>query len=411
MNEPVYVTGLSAMAANGSDTDSYWRATLAGESGLRPLSRFDATTYPVRIGGEIRDLPIEEHVEGRLVAQTDRWTQLALIAGDRALADAGIDPAQVPAYEMAVVTASSSGGNEFGQREIEQLWRRGPGYVGPYQSIAWFYAATTGQLSIRHGMQGQCGVVVTEQAGGLDSIGQARRVLRQGASVVLTGGTEAPIGPYAITCQVSSGLLDPTTDQDSAYLPFDAHARGYVPGEGGAILVLESEARVRARRPERVYGVVAGFAQGFAPTSDSRSVLRRVINQSLGDARLYPEEIDVVFADACAHPDCDAQEVDVLVDLFGPYRVPVTAPKSMVGRLYAGGASLDVATALLAIRDGVIPPTRTRTIDPRYQIDLVTQARPARIRTALVVARGHGGFVSALVVRAAGNDNGTETPE
>jgi act minimal PKS chain-length factor (CLF/KS beta) len=396
---PALVTGVAAIAANGTDTETWWRATLDGVSGIRPLSRFDAAGYPLRLAGEAVDFVAADHVEGRLIAQTDRWTQFALAAGDRALADADLDPAELPAYQLAVVTASSSGGNEFGQLEIENLWRRGPEYVGPYQSIAWFYAATTGQLSIRHGMKGECGVVVAEQAGGLDSIGQARRVLRRGARAVLTGGTEAPIGPYATTCQLASGLLSESTDPQRAYLPFQPEAAGHVPGEGGAILVLESAGSVRDRRPPRRYGEIAGYAATFAPTPDTRPALRRAIERALADAMLYPHEIDVVFADAAAVPDRDAEEAAVLVELFGPYGVPVTAPKTLVGRLYAGGSALDVAAALLAIRDDVVPPTPGPDAAPYYELDLVTTARERQVRTALVLARGYGGFTSALVVR------------
>jgi act minimal PKS chain-length factor (CLF/KS beta) len=242
--------------------------------------------------------------------------------------------------------------------------------------------------------------VVSEQAAGLDAIGQARRVLRRGASVVLTGATEAPIGPYAIACQLASGLVSPAADPARCYLPFDAAASGYVPGEGGAILVLESEASVRARAPARSYGEVAGYAATFAPGGDTRRSLRRAIRRALADASAAASQVGAVFADAMAVPRYDAAEAAALVDVFGPYGVPVTAPKSMVGRLYAGGSALDAATALLAIRDGVIPPTAGSRPSPRYRLDVVTRARPARLRTALVLARGYRGFTSALVLRA-----------
>src|SRR2546421_470962 len=139
--------------------------------------------------------------------QTDRWTWMALAATQMALEDASFDPSAHEPNRMSVITASSSGGNEFGQREIQNLWGKGPIFVGAYQSIAWFYAATTGQISIKYGMKGECGVVVAEGAGGLEALAQSRRAIRRGVDAVVSGGTEAPIGPYALVCQMRNGLL------------------------------------------------------------------------------------------------------------------------------------------------------------------------------------------------------------
>jgi act minimal PKS chain-length factor (CLF/KS beta) len=396
------VTGIAAVAPNGADTAAFWDATLTGRSGLRAISRFNAEDYPVRIAGLV-GLEDGEHCEPRLNVQTDRWTQLALVAGDRAIADAGLVPAETPAYDMAVITASSSGGNEFGQREIEALWSQGPRSVGPFQSIAWFYAATTGQLSIKNGMKGPCGVLVAEQAGGLDALGQAKRALRRDAKVVVTGGTEAPVGPYALTCQMASGLLSREPDPRRAYLPFDVDACGYVPGEGGAILILENEEDALARGVDRPYGEIAGYAASFDPRPGSGRppTLRRAIDGALADAGIGPEEIDVVFADGAGVPEHDRREAEALAAVFGPRGVPVTVPKALYGRLYAGGPPLDVVAALLAIRDGVIPPTYGGScLAPGCDLDLVRAARHVRVRTALLVARGFEGFNAALVVRA-----------
>ncbi|MFG3043354.1 ketosynthase chain-length factor [Streptomyces sp. NPDC048241] len=403
----VVVTGISAVAPNGVGVKEFWAAVLAGRNGLGPVTQFEADTFPVRTVGEVFQDGTLPGVDPRLAVQTDRWTQFALMATDEALADAGVRPQEFSPYDLGVITASSSGGNAFGQREIAALWSKGPRHVGPYQSIAWFYAATTGQLSIRHGMKGPCGVVVAEQAGGLDAIAQARRALARGdARLVLTGGTEAPLSPYALTCQTTSGRLSTSADPERAYRPFDTSARGHVPGEGGAILVLEDEDGARARGVDTPYGEIAGHAATFDPApgtpgAGTSGALRRAVVSALADAGIGPDEVDVVFADAAGTPELDRAEADCLTGVFGPRGVPVTAPKARYGRLYAGGAPLDVVAALLALREQVIPPTGPGTAaDAAYGIDLVTESRAARLRTALVVARGHGGFNSALVVRA-----------
>jgi act minimal PKS chain-length factor (CLF/KS beta) len=401
-NPTAVLTGLGVVAPTGLDIETYWAATVEGRSGIRPISRFDASSYPVRLAGEVTGFVASEHVPSRLIVQTDHWTHMGLAAADMALADGGIVPAELPEYEMAVVTASSSGGTEFGQQEIERLWSKGPSWVGAYQSIAWFYAATTGQISIRHGMRGPCGVIAAEQAGPLDALAQARRLIRAGSQVVISGGTDASLCPYGLTAQLSTAMLSRRDDPDRAYAPFDVAAAGYLPGEGGAMLVVEDDARARARGARR-YGAIAGHAATFDPPpgSDRPPTLARAIRRALDDAGLRPGDVDVVFADAVGLPELDRQEAVALSEVFGPGAVPVTAPKTMTGRAYAGGA-LDVAAALLALRDQIIPPTvGVRHVVPDYHLDLVTgAARPAALRVALVLARGYGGFNSALVLTA-----------
>ncbi|MDB1089578.1 ketosynthase chain-length factor [Streptomyces sp. ACA25] len=397
------VTGLGITAPNGLGTEDYWAATLAGTSGLGRITRFDPGQYPSTIAGEVSGYRAEEHIPSRLMPQTDHMTRLALTAADWAIENAGVTPGDLPEYGMGVVTAASGGAVEFGQRELQNLWSQGKEYVSAYQSFAWFYAVNTGQISIRHKMRGPSGVLLTEQAGGIDSLGHARRHVRKGCPMVVAGGVDAAICPWGWVPQIASGLLSTEDDPTRAYLPFSSEAGGYVAGEGGAILIVEDADSARERGAAQIYGEIAGYAATLDAAADSPqpSRLRRAAENALADAGLTPEDIDVVFADATGTPELDRTEAQALAALFGPQGVPVTAPKTMTGRLLAGGASLDVATALLALRDGVIPPTVHVTGPaPDCPIDLVTGApREAPLRNALVLARGHGGFNAALVVR------------
>ncbi|WP_307801819.1 ketosynthase chain-length factor [Actinomadura violacea] len=397
------VTGLGVTAPNGLGTGEYWKATLRGESGIGPLTRFDASGYPSRLGGEVSGFEAAEHLRSRLMPQTDHMTRMALVAADWALADAGVETDRLEEYSMGVVTAASSGGFEFGQRELEKLWSKGSRYVSSYQSFAWFYAVNTGQISIRHGMRGPSGVLVTDQAGGLDAVAQARRQVRAGVELVVSGGVDAGLCPWGWAAQLSTGRMSTRDDPASAYLPFSAAANGYVAGEGGAILIVEDEAAAARRRPDAPYGEIAGYGATFDPRPGAGRPprLREAVRLALADAEAAPADVDVVFADAAGLPEPDRAEADAIRAVFGARGVPVTAPKTMTGRLYSGGAALDLAAALLALRDGVIPPTvNVPEPAPGYALDLVTEVRPARLRTALVLARGHGGFNSAMVVRA-----------
>ncbi|MFD7527332.1 ketosynthase chain-length factor [Streptomyces sp. NPDC059849] len=398
----VVVTGLGVASPNGLGARDHWEATRGGASGIGRLTRFDPSGYPAKLAGEISGFTAEEHLPSRLIPQTDRMTRIALAAADWALADAGVRPDELAGFDMGVVTASASGGFEFGQNELRNLWSRGSQYVSAYQSFAWFYAVNSGQISIRNGMKGPSGVVVSDQAGGLDAVAQARRQIRKGTRLVVSGGVDASLCPWGWVAQLASGRLSTSEEPGRAYLPFDRDARGHVPGEGGAILILE-DAEAAGERGARSYGEIAGYGATFDPRPGSGRppALRKAVELALADAAVDPSDIDVVFADAAADPELDRAEADALVAVFGPRGVPVSAPKTMTGRLYSGAASLDLATALLALRDGVIPAAVNVRLSPDYDLDLVVdRSRDAVLRTALVLARGHGGFNSAVVLRA-----------
>ena len=315
---------------------------------------------------------------------------------------------------MGAVVSNATGGFEFTHREARKLWTQGPGHVSVYESFAWFYAANTGQISIRHGMRGPSSVLVADQAGGLDALGHARRTLRAGSSLVRAGGVESAFDPWGLVSHVSSGRFSRRADPARAYLPFDTAAAGHVPGEGGAILVVENAAGARERGATQVYGEIAGYAATFdpAPGSGRPPGLERAARLALRDAGLEPAGVDAVFADAAAVPALDDIEAAAIEALFGPYGVPVTAPKTLTGRLTGGGPPLDTAAALLAMRDGLLPATaHIEHPAAGHRLDLVRgEPRALRMRSALILARGHGGFNSALVVRAPDETDGKAQP-
>ncbi|QSB15926.1 ketosynthase chain-length factor [Natronosporangium hydrolyticum] len=399
MSAAVVVTGLGVVAPNGVGAGDYWAATRSGTSGIGRLNRFSPTQYQARLAGEVHGFEAPEHLPSRLLPQTDRMTQLALAAADWALADAAISPTEQPSFDMGVITASFSGGFAFGQNELESLWRRGSQYVSAYQSFAWFYAVNSGQISIRNGMKGPSGVVVSDEAGGLDAVAQGRRQVRKGTQVVLTGAVDATICPWGWVALQTSGRLSTSDDPARAYRPFDRDSSGHVPGEGGALLVLEPSESAK-RRGTKVYGAIAGYAATFdpPPTSAREPGLRRAIELALDDANVEATDVDAVFADAAGEPYLDQVEAAALRAVFGPHGVPVTAPKTMTGRLYSGGAPLDLVTALLALDEELIPPTVNVAPSPEYELDLVVAARTTPLRTLLILARGYGGFNSAMVV-------------
>jgi act minimal PKS chain-length factor (CLF/KS beta) len=396
------ITGLGVVAPNGFGVKEFWYATVTGRSGICALDRFDSSGYPARLAGLVNDVDPAEHLPHRLMPQTDVSTRLALIAAEHAIEDAGVDTSALTDYDMGIVTANATGGFEFTHREFNKLWSRGPDHVSVYESFAWFYAVNTGQISIRHGMRGPGAALVAEQAGGLDALGHARRTIRTGVPLVVGGGVDSAFDPWGWVSHLSSGRISIDPDPATAYRPFDARAAGYLPGEGGAICVVEDPVAARARGA-RVYGEIAGYAATFdpAPGTGRPPGLDRAIGLALADAGIAPTEVDVVFADAAGVPELDRAEARALRTVFGERGVPVTAPKALTGRLLSGGGVVDVVAALMSIQDSVIPPTfGTAEVPADYGIDLVLgEPRQAEVRTALVLARGRWGFNAAIVIR------------
>lgn len=405
MTRRAVVTGIGVVAPSGIGADMHWKSTLSGENHIGRIQAFDPSPYTTTLAGEVAGFRVDDHVEGRLAVQTDRWTWMSLAATVEALDDAGLDLGTLDPYSVGVVLAAGSGGNIFGQGELQRLWDGPRRAVGAYQSVAWFYAASVGQTAIKHQIKGPSTVLVSEAAGGLESLAQAVRSIRRGADVIVAGGTEAPIGPYAMVCQQSSERLSTSTDPDTAYRPFDSDAAGYVPGEGGAILLVEALEHARDRGAH-IYGEVVswGSTHDGAPTRRATTVphehYARAMNLALRRAELSPRDVGVFFADASAVPAEDRAEAAALRSVFGARQVPVSSPKPRIGRLGQGGSALDVATALLSMDQDVIPAfgevPNPHALD---QLDLVESQRPGPLTTAVVGARGFGGFNSTLVLQ------------
>jgi minimal PKS chain-length factor (CLF/KS beta) len=404
MSQPrAVITGIGVVAPSGIGAGAHWKAVLDGDSRLSRITRFNPSSYPVTLAGEVPDFDPDEFVSPRLKVATDRWTWHGFAATQEALGDSGIDLSTMDPYETAVALASSSGGNEFGQGELQALWCEADGAVSVYQSIAWFYAASVGQISILHQLKGQCSVLVAESAGGLDSFAQAARTIRRGTKVVLAGGTEGPLSPYALTCQLSTRRLSTSTDPATAYQPFAPGAAGYVVGEGGAVLLVEDLDHARERGAD-IYGEVLGWAA----THDGRASrpgdggdtaqVARAMRVALERADRAPSDVDVVFPDAVGVPECDRVEAAAIRSVFGE-DVPVTTQKGQLGRMYQGGAAVDVATALQAMRYDVLPATPGLTeVAPGCELNFVTEQTSRRTSLALVNARGYDGYNTALVV-------------
>jgi act minimal PKS chain-length factor (CLF/KS beta) len=408
-DRPVF-TGLGVIAPTGIGTTSFRRRTLDGESSIGPVTRFDRDRYEAGLAGEVAGFVGEEHLSQRLLPQTDRMTQMALVAADEALVASGLDTGQVDPFDIGVVTASTAGGFEFGQNELSKLWRDGSKHVSAYQSFAWFYAVNTGQISIRHGCKGPSLVVVSDQSGGLDAIGHARRQVRGGTAAVITGGMDATICPWGWVAMMASGELSTRSDPARAYLPLTHDASGWVPGEGGAMMVLEQPHHARARGAS-VHGRLSGYAATFDPSPGSGrdTNVAAAMRGALVDAGLDPADIGFVVADANGTPRRDREEVDAIRQVLGD-TTPVVVSKTGTGRLLSGGAPVDVVVALQSLNDGLLPPSPGLDSAASLGLDVVVGTpRRHSAEHAMILARGIGGFNSCVIV-SRGDDAPTQAP-
>jgi len=402
----IAVTGIGAVTPAGIGPDALWKAVRSGQSLVRRVDRFDASSYRCQVAGQADAFDAKDWLPGRLLKKTDRFTHLAMTAAGAAIESArlSIGNGGVPAARVGVMVGNVLGGWGFAERELRDLWVEGPREVSPYQATAWFPAAPQGNICIRHGIKGRARTFVCDRASGAYAIVHGAETIRRGhADVVLAGGTECPLSPYAWLCCQTGGFLTPlgNADPPRAYRPFDRRHGGTVIGEGSVFLVLERLDHAVARGAD-VLGRIAGWAvntDGYMPyytMEPHGQTLSRVITTALSAAGLSLADLGCVFADGSAIPREDAAEVSAISTALGRFKdvVPVAAAKAATGHLMGAATVADVAVALAALHAGEVPPIANLDV-PAAGFDLdfvVNTARPVRgLDSAAVVARGLGG--------------------
>ncbi len=409
MSKGAVITGFGVVAPAGIGANAFWQGVSSGQSFISPLTRFDTTRFASKMAGVVQNFDAVEYINPRVVAQTDRWTHFDLTCAHEAISQAGLDIGQEDPARVGAVFAAGTGGNAFGQQQLHLCWEKGPKYVSAYESIAWFYAASIGQVSIRHGIRGYGRNICAEAAGGLIALAHAAKVIDQGiCDVVIAGGSEASIAPYAFACHQASGLISSETTP-YPYRPFDLTRSGPIVGEGGAVFCIESKEHAR-RRGATILGEIVGGGQSFdgqaerEPAVDGKEYAR-AIQQALNTAQLKPSEIDWMVCDGLGTQGSDIAEFRALEHVFANalQNIPASAPKSLFGRLFNGASPVDVAMALLGMKyDTVLPTVGSKQQDPRCPLDIVpNRARHKKLRHVLIGARGFGGFNAALILRNA----------
>lgn len=409
--DPV-VTGLGAITPLAASAPETWRGLVAGRSGISPIESFDASGLPVRIAGEIKGFEPEPVLGPKRARRAARFSQLAIVAAREAVADAGLTPGS-PEFDperTAVIVNSACAGTPETERNVRALITRGPRDVSPYYVPSTILNMAACEVSIDLGVHGPVNASALACASGTAALLEARRLILSGeADVVVAGGADAAINEAMFAGLAVMGPLSERNDApEQASRPFDGERDGFVFGEGAVVCVVESAEHAR-RREAAVYGTVAGgalTADAFHMSAPEPSGVHaaRAIELALSSAGVAPAELDYVCAHGTATRANDAAETRAMHMALGDAApgVPASSPKSMVGHLIGAAGTLSAMTCLLAIRDGVLPPTiNLHTPDPACDLDYVPlTARRAPVRTAAANAFGFGGQNCVLVLQA-----------
>lgn len=406
MRRRVVVTGMGVISALGLEVDTFWENIKKGKSGVSFIESFDTTEFATKIGAEVKDFVPTDYLEKKDVRHMDRFTQFAVVAARQALADSDFYITEENAHEIGVLIGSGIGGLQTFEEQARRLWEKGPKRVSPFFIPMIIPDIAAGQVSIYTGAQGPNLAAVTACASSAHAIGEAFRLIQYGdAEMMIAGGAEAAITPLGIAGFNSAGALSTNNDQpEKASRPFDAKRDGFVMGEGAGVIILE-ELEHALKRGARIYGEIVGYGlTGDAyhitsPHPEGRGA-RQAMAMALKDAGWEPKEVDYINAHGTSTLQNDLLETKAIKELFGEaaYQLAVSSTKSMTGHLLGAAGGVEAIICLLALRDGIIPPTiNYEEPDPACDLDYVpNSARQRPLQRVLSNSFGFGGHNATL---------------
>jgi 3-oxoacyl-[acyl-carrier-protein] synthase II len=391
----------------GNTVAESWAALLAGESGIRSISRFDASDLPTRVAGEVRDLQVHDYVDQKAARRMDRCAHLALAAARQAQADSGLEVAPV-AERVGAAIATALGGVESFEATVLQMERRGPDRVSPFSIVQTLPNLPAGWVSIELGTRGPLLAECTACAASNMAIGDGLDAIRLGrADVMFCGGTEAPVTQVAIASFGAMRALSTRNDDPTAASrPFDRERDGFVIAEGAAVLVLEELEHARARGA-RIYAELIGYGI----SSDANHVSdpdpvglnpARALRAAFAEANIAATDVGYVNAHGTSTPAGDAAETRVLKLALGEdhaHRTPISSTKGATGHTLGAAGAVEAVFTILALQQGVLPPTiNLEHADPACDLDYTPNvARKLQAEIAVSNSFGFGGHNTAVV--------------
>jgi len=393
----------------GHNVPKAWANLVAGVSGIRPITRFDASDLPVRIAGTIEDFDVESVLSRKEAQRLDTFIHYGVAAAVEAISAAQLEITATNAERIGVAVGSGIGGLAGIERNHTRLQEGGARKVSPFFVPGSIVNMMPGVLSIHYGLGGPNLSVVTACTSGTHSIGEAARLIAYGdADAMVAGGTEMATTPLGVSGFAAARALSTRNDEpEAASRPFERDRDGFVLAEGAGVLVLESLDHATARDAPILaeligFGMSADAYHVTQPAPDGAGA-RRCMASALRDAAINPETVDYINAHGTSTPAGDRVEAEAVRSLFGDYarRLPVSSTKSMTGHLLGAAGGVEAVCTVLALRDQVAPPTiNHRTPDPECDLDCVPNtARDHRMTVAMSNSFGFGGTNGSLVFR------------
>jgi 3-oxoacyl-[acyl-carrier-protein] synthase II len=408
----VVITGMGVVTPDGNDLETFWSNLKNGVSGISTIDAFDTTGYDCKIGGQVRDFDPKPFFKNpKDVRRTDRFTHLAMAAAKMAIADSGIDIANLTQRDrFGVIVSTGIGGLKTLQDQLQVLLTKGPGRNSPFTIPMLISNMAGGVISMEFGLRGPNLCIVTACATSNNAIGESWRIIKFGdADIFLAGGSEASIVEIGVAgFSAMKALSTRNNEPERASRPFDRDRDGFVMSEGAGIVVVEELEHARARGAKIYceitgYGVSADAYHMTAPPPDGEGAAR-AMKLALEHARISPEQVDYINAHATSTDIGDLCETRAIKQIFGEhaYKTAISSTKSMTGHLLGGAGGVEMAACALAIRDSVIPPT-INLENPGEECDLdytPNVAREKKVRVALNNSFGFGGHNATLVATA-----------
>lgn len=397
------------MSPVGLSAEESWQSVLAGKSGIDHLTLFDATDFPVKIGGEVKGFDALQYIDRKEARKMDRFAHFAIAAAQQAVDDAALEATAENRDRIGVMIGSGIGGIATLEREFATAAEKGVGRLSPFFIPMMICDMASGQVSIRFGFGGPNSCVVTACATGTNAIGDAMEIIRRGdADVMLAGGAEAAVTPMTVGGFAACRALSTRNDEPlRASRPFDKDRDGFVIAEGSAVLVLE-ELEFAKARGARILAEVAGYgmsADAYHITMPAPEGVgaARSMRKALEDAGVRPEDVDYINAHGTSTGPNDRNETAAIRTVFGEhaYKVPVSSTKSMTGHLLGAAGALEAMFCVQALRDGAVPPTvNLDNPDPDCDLDYVPHtARRQPVNVAASNSFGFGGHNATLVLK------------
>ncbi|MDX5151153.1 MAG: beta-ketoacyl-ACP synthase II [Acidiferrobacterales bacterium] len=405
----VVITGIGILSPVGIGLEQNWTNILAGNSGIRTISLFDATGYPSMVAGEVPDFDVTQYLSPKEAKKMDRFIQLGMAAGIEAVNDSGLEITDTNADRIGVHIGSGIGGIGTIENTTKTVLEKGPRRVSPFYVPSAIINMISGNLSIMFNMKGPNLSMVTACSTATHAIGDAGRLIEYGdADVMVAGGAEAPITPTAVAGFGNAKALTGRNDDPAgASRPWDLGRDGFIIGEGAGVVVLEEYEHARARGA-KIYAELAGFglsgdAYHMTSPSEGGEGAARCMNNALRNAGINVDEVDYVNAHGTSTPLGDIAETKAVKNTFGDKAgsIAVSSTKSMTGHLLGAAGGIEAIYTAMAIKHQVAPPTiNLDNPDPECDLDYVPNtAREMKIDIAMSNSFGFGGTNGTLVLR------------